>query len=149
MRYESTDWSVEVPDGWTHDVDDVCTTFEPPDRLTAVQVSSYRKDDVVTDDDLREFAGEIPLAPVLFGHLTGFRSQSSEGETVCTKWWLRAGHQMFFLTYTCPLAGDGREPVAVTAMLESLRPEYDAHKAEPSDGANRVPRWRAGLDSLS
>ena len=64
MRYESTYWSLEDPEGWTHESDDVCTTFTHPQGGGAFQVSSYRADEAVTDDDLREFAGEIPLAAV-------------------------------------------------------------------------------------
>jgi hypothetical protein len=40
-----------------------------------------RKDETVTDDDLREFAGEIPLGAVSLGRLTGFRTRFSEDDT--------------------------------------------------------------------
>ena len=66
MRHESTDWSLELPDGWSHEFGDDCTTFERPQGVGAFQVSSYRRDGPVPDDDLREFAGDIPLAAVSF-----------------------------------------------------------------------------------
>ena len=129
MRYKSTDWSLEVPEGWSHESDEDCTTFEHPEGVGAFQVSSYRKDEAVTDDDLREFAGEIPLAAVSFGRFTGFRTRFSEDDTFWTKWWLRAGQQMIHATYNCSLADRGREDVEVSSMIDSLTPEYDTNVA--------------------
>ncbi|MEW6307148.1 MAG: hypothetical protein AB1705_27100 [Verrucomicrobiota bacterium] len=124
MRYESTDWALEIPDGWHHEEGDSCVAFYHPDGVGAFQVSSYRKDDVVTDDDLLEFAGDVPLAAVSFGLLRGFRTQFSEGHKFWTKWWLRAGRQMIHATYNCSLSDHGFEDAEVRAMLESLNPEY-------------------------
>ncbi len=129
MRYESTDWSLEVPEGWSHESEEDCTTFTHPQGVGAFQVSSHRKDEAVTDDDLREFAGEIPLAAVSVGRLTGFRTRFSEDDTFWTKWWLRAGRQMIHVTYNCLLADRGREDAEVSRMIESLTPEYDTNAA--------------------
>lgn len=129
MRYESTDWSLEVPDGWSRESEDYCTTFTHPQGVGAFQVSSYRKTEAVTDEDLREFAGEIPLAAVSLGLLTGFRTRFSEDDTFWTKWWLRAGQQMIHVSYNCSLADRGREDAEVSTMIESLTPEYDTNAA--------------------
>ena len=125
MRYKSTDWSLEIPNGWSHDEDESCTTFARPHGVSAFQVSSFRKDESVTDDDLREFAGEIPLAAVSFGQLTGFRTRFSEDDTFWTKWWLRAGRQMIHVTYNCPLSESGHEDAEVSAMIQSLTSDYE------------------------
>ncbi len=86
MRYKSTDWSVEVPEGWSQQDSEECATFSHPDGVGAFQVSSYRKDEAVTDDELRDFTGDIPLATVSFGRLTGFRTRFSQDDTCWTKW---------------------------------------------------------------
>lgn len=125
MRYESSDWSLEVPAGWQHKSEEACTTFEHPGGVGAFQVSSYRKDDAATDDDLREFAGEIPLAEISNGRLTGFRTRFSEDDTFWTMWWLRAGCQMIFVSYNCPVADRGQEDAEINSMIESLTPEHD------------------------
>ena len=125
MRYDSTDWRLEIPDGWSPTEDESCTTFCHPQGVGAFQVSSYRKDEAVTDDDLREFAGDIPLAPVSLARLTGFRSRFSQDDTFWTKWWLRAGCQMIHATYNVSLADRGQEDETIAAMLESLTPQYD------------------------
>ena len=124
MRYKSTDWSLDVPEGWGHESDSDCDTFAHPQGVGAFQISSYHKDDAVTDDDLREFAGEIPLAAVSFGGLTGFRTRFSEDDTFWTKWWPRAGPQMIHVTYNCSLADRGKEDPEVTTMIESLTTNY-------------------------
>jgi len=129
MRYQSTDWSLEVPNGWRYGSDADCTTFEHPQGVGALQISSYRKDEAVTDDDLREFAGGIPLAAVSFGRLTGFRTRFSEDDTFWTKWWLRSGRQMLLVTYVCPLADRGREDNEVASMMGSLLAEYEDNEA--------------------
>jgi hypothetical protein len=129
MRYESTDWSLEGPEGWSHESDEDCTTFEHPQGVGAFQVSSYRKEEAVTDDDLREFAGEIPLAAVALGRLTGFRTRFSEDDRFWTKWWLRAGDQMIHITYNCSLTDRGREDAEVSSMIESPTPKYDTNAA--------------------
>ena len=129
MLYKSTDWSLELPEGWRHKFEEDCTTFTHPQGVGAFQVSSYRKDEAVTDDDLREFAGEIPLAAVSFRRLTGFRTRFSEDNTFWAKWWLRAGYQMIHVTYNCSLADRGREDTEVSTMIESLVPEYDTNAA--------------------
>ena len=125
MRYQTTDWSIEVPKGWRHRCDEECTTLEHPQGFGAFQVSSYRKDDAVTDDDLRDLAGNIPLAAVSFGRFTGFRTRFSEGETFWTKWWLRAGRQMIHATYNCSLDDRGREDAEISSLIMSLVPLFD------------------------
>lgn len=98
-------------------------TFTHPLGVGAFQVSSYHKATVVTDDDLREFAGEIPLAAVSFGGLTGFRTRFSDDDTFWTKWWLRSECLMIHATYNCSLADRGQEDAEVNMMVQSLTPE--------------------------
>jgi hypothetical protein len=103
-RYKSTWWSLEVPAGWTGKEEDVCDTFESDEGVGALQVSAHRKEvGPVTDDDLREFAGDVPLKAVAYGTVTGFRTRFSEGGTFWIKWWLRSGHTMIHVTYNCAL----------------------------------------------
>jgi hypothetical protein len=125
MRYDSTDWSLEIPEGWSYEKSSACTSFCQPDGVGAFHVSSYRKDEPVTDGDLREFAGQAVLLPVSFGRLTGFRTRFQQGDTFWSKWWLRAGRQMIHATYNCPLSEHGSEDTEVSAMLQSLIPVYE------------------------
>ena len=126
MRYESRDWSIEVPDGWSQESEDHCTSFVHQQGVGAFQVSSYRKNEPVTDADLREFAGEVSLAAVsLRNQLSGYYAQISVEGRFWMKWWLHAGRQMIHVTYNCSLADRGREDSEIHGMIESLTPEYD------------------------
>jgi hypothetical protein len=125
MLYASTDWSIEIPDVWNVEQDDTCTTFVNPQGSGALQISSYRKDESVTDDDLREFAETTALSEVSIAAMIGLYAQFDESETSWRKWWLRSGNQMIFATYCCPLRERGREDGLVDSLLESLIAKYD------------------------
>src|SRR6266404_1092755 len=121
MRYSVPDWwSIDVPDSWCVTEHPECTTFEPQASESAFQVSAHRKHGDVTDDDLRDFAGDTPLKPIALPHFTGFESTSTEGQLFTRKFWLRAGAFMLFVTYICPLGARGREDSILEEMLSSL-----------------------------
>src|SRR5262245_51828170 len=109
MRYGARDWSLEIPEGWTYEPGPHCTSFFHPDGVGAFQISSALKDGRVTDEDLKEFAGEVRLVPVSFGDFSGFCARYSAGNRFWIKCWLRAGRQMILATYHCPLDDHGTE----------------------------------------
>jgi hypothetical protein len=120
--YKSAWWSLDVPAGWTGKEEDACHTFECDSGVGALQVSAHRKEEEpVTDDDLREFAGGVPLRAVAFGEITGFRTRFSDGGTFWIKWWFRAGKTMLHATYNCALEERKEEEEAlVERALSSL-----------------------------
>jgi hypothetical protein len=122
MRYSSTDWSLDMPAGWQYTEHPECVTFEPPSGDSAFQISAYRKPDgEVTPEDLRDFAGDIPITEVSFVHFNGVQARYNEANTFWAKWWLRHGSSMLHVTYNCSLACRGRDDAAVESMLQSLR----------------------------
>lgn len=126
MRYHSADWSVEIPGSWRHTEHPECVTFEPMTGESALQISAYRKDADITDDDLREFAGDVSLTPTSLPRFSGFGVTSTEKQMFSRRWWVRDGRSMLFVTYTCSLAHRGRDDSAVEAMLHSLSPSHAA-----------------------
>lgn len=122
MHYKSTDWSLDTAEGWMSEDGNSCTTFVHPSGVGALQVSSYRKDGVVTDAELHEFAGYLPLVAMTIGQLNGFSARFSDGDTFWLKWWLRFDNQMIHATYNCPLVEGDREVRAVNSMILSLSP---------------------------
>jgi hypothetical protein len=121
MHHRSAWWSVEIPDGWLHTEHPECVTFEPPSADSAFQISAHRKgSEDVTLEDLREFAGEIPLAAVSFPEFSGIHTRYSENDTYWSKWWLRCGSLMVHATYNCSFPDRGRDDTSVEFMLCSL-----------------------------
>jgi hypothetical protein len=108
--YKSAWWSLKVPAGWCGREEDACHTFESEDGVGALQVSAHRKGGApVTDDDLREFAGEVPLRAVALDAVTGFRARFSDDDTFWIMWWLRAGSTLIHVTYNCALEDRNEE----------------------------------------
>lgn len=103
-RYKASWWSIELPAGWTGKEEEDCHTFESVSGVGALQISAHRKGDgAVSDDDLREFAGDVPLRAVGFGDVTGFRTRFSDDGTFWIQWWLRSEQTMVHATYNCAL----------------------------------------------
>lgn len=107
-------------------VGDDCTTLIHPEGVGAFQLSSHHSPLPLTDDDLWECAGDVPLSPVSFGGLTGFHRRFSEDGTFWARWWLRAGRRILHITYNCAVADRGGEAAAIEAMVSSLRVESAA-----------------------
>ncbi len=101
-RYKSAWWSLELPAGWSGREEEECHTFECDGGVGALQISAHRKEvGTVSDQDLREFAGDVPLRPVAFGEVAGFRTRFSTEGTFWIKWWLRSRKTMIHATYNC------------------------------------------------
>jgi hypothetical protein len=115
---------VDVPDGWTYQEAPECVTLEPARGKAAFQISAHRKDTAVTDDDLREFAGDIPLAAVALPNYTGIRTRFSDDDAFWIKWWLRAGPSMVHVTYNCTLGERGKDDEDIDSLMRSLKPLY-------------------------
>ena len=123
MLHTTPDFSLELPVGWTAQTARGHTTFEHPEGAGTLQVSSFAKSLPVTEEHLRQLAGNVPLAAVTYARLTGFQARYTEDDTFWTKWWLRAGNQLLLVTYHCPLEDRGYEDAALSQMMESLTPK--------------------------
>ena len=124
-------WSASLPDGWTHSADDDCVVFVGPEDIGALQISSYKKDQLVREQDLADFAEEHLEAgarptTVAFGKYTGFRIAFGVDDFFWQQWYLRQGAQMLFVTYNCPAASRTREDREVIELLSSLAPQDGA-----------------------
>jgi hypothetical protein len=123
MRYRATDWSLDIPVGWIVNTQEDCATLTHPDGVGALQVSSHRRPVPLTDEDLRNFTGDLPVCPVTIDRLTGFHRRFCDQDTFWAKWWLRCGDRMLHLTYNCAVTDRGTEYEAVEAMIDSMRVE--------------------------
>src|SRR5947209_11119624 len=93
-------WSVELPEGWSGEHDETCSTIFDDQGRGALQISAAMKaDDEVSDDDLKEFATDdleagAELHATSFGPFVGFRADALEDDFWRETWWLRSGRVM-------------------------------------------------------
>jgi hypothetical protein len=123
---ETRSWSLCLPDEWEFEVDDVCITAWQPTSAGALQFSTYRKDGLVTDDDVREAAEKdsehgATLKMIILGDFSGIEICFEDQETWWRHWHLRSNDIMLFVTYNCRVASAGAEDTVVDALLANLR----------------------------
>jgi len=123
--YAGNSWALRLASGWTGRSEDDAEVLYHPEGAGALRVSAARKDDVVTDEDLKGFAVQHPeegasVEVVEYGEFRGYRYEI-EGESVLVRqWFLRAGTLALFLTYNCSLEHAGEEDEALETMLDTL-----------------------------
>ena len=124
--YKTNWWSVQIPEGWEAERDDVCTTITANQAVGALQISAARNDEgPATDEDLLGFAeehvrGGAKLREVSLGNLSGFYIHYSDGELYSREWWLRSGNTIVLATYTTELAQRREEDSVVDEILGTL-----------------------------
>lgn len=119
-------WEVDLPDEWVAVCDDGPAAICHPDGVGALQVSSFSKGSLVTDDDLLDFAREYSAADAQIYDLTcgdfqGIALTFVIDETYWRHWYLRCGQQMLFVTYNCSVGNRGIEDEEIELILTTLR----------------------------
>lgn len=123
--YAGNSWALRLASGWTGRSEDDAEVLYHPEGAGALRVSAARKDDPVTDEDLRGFAAQHPeegasVEAAECGEFRGYRYEI-EGESVLVRqWFLRADTLALFLTYNCSLEHAGEEDEALETMLDTL-----------------------------
>jgi hypothetical protein len=124
--YESTWWSIELPEGWTYASEAECSTFQATPPLGALQISSARKDGPIDESDLKEFAiarlgGTAHLRAIEYGPWSGFSAEREIQSRSWKEWWLRSGHTMLYATYNVPREYRHMELSAVESIVRSAK----------------------------
>jgi hypothetical protein len=127
MKTFKTSWySVQIPEGWEAERDDVCATITASPEVGALQISAARNEEgPATDEDLLEFAEEhvkagAKLKEVSVGKLSGFYLHYSDDEFYSREWWLRSENTVVLVTYTTELAQRGQEDSVVDQILTTI-----------------------------
>ena len=132
--FKTSWWSVQVPEEWEIEEDDVCTTITATPHIGALQISSARNDNgPATDEDLLDFAEEhvkagAKLREAHVGNLSGFYIHYSDDEFYSREWWLRRGNTVVFVTYTTELSLRGQEDVVIDQILTTLKVPDAQHR---------------------
>ena len=125
-HFRSEYWSVELPDGWSVEEGDTCTSIFSESAVGALQLSAARNSNgPATDADLRNFAKEhldagALIKPVTCGAFTGFYLHYSMDDMYRREWWLRSDDTVLLATYTSNLEDKGTEDPVVNRILETL-----------------------------
>jgi hypothetical protein len=125
-RVGGSSWSLVVPDDWTVQYDDECLTLVAPSEAEALQVSAYRKDGPVVDDDLRGLsadhlaAGVVPVG-ASHGDFEGLAfTFPSEDGLARQEWYLRHGAHVLFVSFTREDEGDAHDGRLLQRILGTL-----------------------------
>lgn len=125
MRFESNWWTVELPDKYTAEPNGDCVDIVGPREIGILQLSSYRKDETVSNDDLLEFAldevGRDDLIEVVFNEFRGFSYEYASNEAYWRRWWLSFGRTMIYATYQCVSESWEAEREYVDSIITSLQ----------------------------
>jgi hypothetical protein len=126
MTFNSLWWSVELPQDWQGHSEGACVTFQAKPPCGALQISAARRNgEIVTDQDLREFAKDRqdPTAQpnrVIFGAFSGLSASCLKGGMFWVEWWLRSEELMMYVTYNVAQGNESKEFNVVQSILASM-----------------------------
>ncbi len=129
VRVHFDRWSVEIPKGWEHAIDDIVLLMRDPSSEGVLQMAALSKaeNDKATDDDLKVFMTQMGLAnaaasPARYGAFTGLHVRAENGKSAPQKhWFLRSDDTILVITYVCEEFVHDNDSGAVAATLNSLR----------------------------
>ena len=119
-------WSLEMPDDWQIEYDEECVSTWRSTSVGALQFSSARKDEPVTEDDLHSFSQRHldknpTLKQVVLGEFSGIELDLETEDVAWRHWYLRSGPIALFVTYNCDAPNAGTEDKDVDAVLSNLK----------------------------
>ena len=125
--FSQNHWNITLPDDWNAEDEEDYVSLYHPDGVGALLISTFEHEQVVTDDDLEEFAADhidsdVESEEVECGDFTGFSfCYAVENEYLC-EWYLKSGKLMLFITYSCAVEDEeNSEEDIVDTMLDSLQ----------------------------
>ncbi len=123
-------FSIALPKSWVDEsTHGVYTFFDPEDGYGALQISVYRKKDIIKADilDLIKDTEDLSqLKEVEYADFNGFELITiDEATNFFRKIWAFNGDLMLFITYNCDTKDKERETKLVDKILLSLKPHYN------------------------
>lgn len=124
-QFHGKSWRVNLLSGWAGEHEKECAVIFHPEGVGALQVSSYSKNGMVTQDDLKGLAQEhidagAKLAEAEAGDFKGFTlAFGLEGE-FWQLWYVGHGSTALFITYNCQEADHGAELESIKSIISTL-----------------------------
>ncbi len=124
--YKSVWWSIDLATGWAGSSAEECYEIVKPDGLGALHISSYRKDEKITKDDVLELMelDEDAIKHVSekqWGEFNSFQLAYSDVDAFWRVWWLYKDNLLIYATYNCNLEDKGKESEDVDFMMKTIK----------------------------
>ncbi|WP_206604724.1 hypothetical protein [Kineobactrum sediminis] len=124
---ETETWSMALaPEWWAEAEEDGTILVGDEDDVGCIEINTLHKE--AGDFDAAELkaiaTAESPEAgdwqQVRLGDFGGWYTAFTEGDAGVREWYVAAGSQLLFITYSCDLDNAGMDDSAVDALLDTL-----------------------------
>ena len=124
--FRGNSWEVDLLPDWIGEHTEECTTIYHPDGVGALQISSYSKNDSVTESDLMDLAQEhidTGAKPVKAeaGAFEGFTFAFGIDGEFWQFWYVARDNIALLITYNCNEADLGPEREHAKSIVASLK----------------------------
>jgi len=124
-HYQQPHWSVELPQGWQGEREDESTLFRRDGGVGTLAVTLLCDKAQVTRETLLELAAATveeghSASDIQAGAHPGLYFSYHEEATAWREWYLAAGQCVFFVSYDCLQADEGKEAAEVDAIVARL-----------------------------
>ncbi len=126
-KYESNWWSIEYPEEWETEQNEDCTTFYNPDGVGALQISSYRKDEQISESEIFDVATDDitetnKLQKIKEENYQGFIASYAEENDFWKKYYIWKDRIMVYITYNCEIKDKNNEELTtIENILKTLK----------------------------
>ncbi len=125
-RLQGNNWEIELPPDWIGEHSEECSTIYHPDGVGALQISSYLRNEPVTDFDLKDLAKEhiesgAKLGKAEAGAFAGFTIALGIDGEFWQFWYVARNNIALLITYNCNEADLGPEREHAKSILGSLK----------------------------
>jgi hypothetical protein len=124
--FQGNSWEVTLPPDWIGEHSEECSTIYHPDGVGALQISSYSKNEPVTETDLKSLAQEhiesgANLGEAEAGAFRGFTFALGVDGEFWQFWYVSKDNAALLITYNCSETDLGPERDHAKSIVASLK----------------------------
>jgi hypothetical protein len=124
-KYKGSGWELNIEDSWVVEDTDGLISIYNPQGVGALQISSYSKDLIVTEDGLKELAQEhIDAGAKIDSYIQNDNKALTlafgvDGE-FWQHWYIAINHQALFVSYNCDVSERSVEIDTIKKIVASI-----------------------------
>ncbi|MBY6222762.1 hypothetical protein [Marinobacter nauticus] len=128
-QFDGPNWRINLLPGWLGEHEEGCSIVFHPEGVGALEISSYSKEGMVTEEDLRGLAQEhieagAKLTETSAGDFKGFTLAFGSDSEFWQLWYVASGPTALFITYNCQAVDRDAEIESIKSMVSSLAAIY-------------------------